>query len=148
MILIANKYAKSEYDIKEPYTAGIQLEGREVKSLRLKMGSLKGSFVKIVSGEAFLINAQINPYSFAKNDNFDPKRTRKLLLNKKEIDELVDYSDQKGFNVVPLAIVLLHNKIKLEIGSGRGRKIYEKKAVLKARDIARETEREIKGKRF
>lgn len=145
MLLVKNKKARFEYEISKTYHAGVVLSGGEVKSLRLKNGSLTGSYAKYIGGELFLINAQINPYQFAKNEDYDPKRTRKLLLRKKEIYQLAEASSKKGWNIVPLSFELEHNKIKLVIGLGRGKKQFEKREILKKKAIQRDMERERKG---
>lgn len=143
MSLIVNKRATYDYEILNSIVAGIVLSGAEVKSLRAKNGSLKGSFVQIVDGEAVLLNAQINPYPYAANQHYEPKATRKLLLQKKQIYELQDKTQQKGLTLVPLSFELVGKRIKLKIGLGRGRKQYEKRAKLRERDLKREQEREI-----
>lgn len=145
MILVANKKARHDYQISKTLQAGIVLTGSEVKSLRSKAASLKGSYVKIIGNEAFLINAQINPYKFSKNENYDPKKTRKLLLNKKEIYQLITTSDQKGWAIVPLSIELVRNKIKVNIGVGRGAKEFEKREKIKKRQTQREIAKKIKN---
>ncbi len=145
MLLLKNKRAKFDYQIHKTFEAGIVLIGSEVKSLRNKSGSLKGSFVKILGGEAFLINAQITPYKFANNTDYDPKKTRKLLLKKKEIAQLADYSNQKNWAVVPLSILLFGNKIKVRLGVGKGKKQYEKREVIKKRDVKRKIARMMKN---
>lgn len=144
MLLVKNAKAKFDIDIAKKYMAGIVLEGREVKSLRLKHASLRGSYVKLINGEAFLLNAQINPYSFAKNDDYDPKRSRKLLLSKKELLELEQASQQKGWLIVALSFQTVGRNIKVEIGLGKSRKAFEKKAMLKKRDQDREAKRQLK----
>lgn len=144
MQLIYNKKAHHEFAIERTYTAGVILSGQEVKSLRLQHGSFAGSYIKIVGGEAFLLNAQINPYPFANPKDYDPKRTRKLLLNKKELLELMEWSNNKGRALVPLAFVTMGKKIKLEFGVGRGKKVFEKRAELRKRDQQRDIERENK----
>lgn len=146
MLLIKNKRARHEYAIEKTYTAGVVLSGAEVKSLRLKHGSLQGSFVKIVGGELQLINAQINPYAFADNTEYDPKRTRKLLMKKKEILHLKSILEQKNRTLVPLSIDLLGNKIKVQVGLARGLKQHEKRQKLKERDLKRAAEREVRGR--
>jgi SsrA-binding protein len=147
MLLLKNKKATYEYAIEKTYTAGILLSGAEVKSLRNKSGSLKGSFVKNVGGELFLINAQISPYKFADNSEYDPKRTRKLLMKKSEIVSLTSELEQKGRALVPLSFELEHNKIKLKFGLGRGLKLHDKRAKLKERTIKREIEKSLKQHR-
>ncbi len=139
MILIKNKKALADYSIVKKYIAGIKLNGSEVKSLRNKSASLKGSYIKIIDNEVFLINAQINPYSFDnQRQNYEPKRTRKLLLKRKEINSLQGESKKKGWSLVPLSFQLLRNKIKLEFGVGKGRKEYEKRERIKKRDLKRQ----------
>lgn len=144
MLLLQNKKATHEYEIEKTYTAGVVLSGPEVKSLRNKSGSLTGSFVKNVGSELFLINAQISPYKFADNTEYDPKRTRKLLLRKKEIGALAVALEQKGRALVPLSFELIDNKVKLKFGLGRGLKLYDKRAKLKERTIRRDIARQMK----
>ncbi|MGD9129624.1 MAG: SsrA-binding protein SmpB [Candidatus Woesebacteria bacterium] len=145
MPLVINKRAKFDYQISKTYHAGIVLTGPEVKSLRNKHASLRGSFIKILDGEAFLINAQINPYKFADNTDYDPKRSRKLLLKKKEIQQLIGLSDQKGWTIVPLSFELKRNVIKLNFGVGKGKKEYEKREKIKKRDIKRQIAKQMKS---
>lgn len=144
MILVLNKKAQHEYVIAKTYQAGVMLSGAEVKSLRQKSGSLHGSFVKVIGQEAFLLNAQISPYKYSDNREYDPKRTRKLLLKKKELLQLLEISTQKGMALVPLSFELRGKHIKLNIGVGRGKKLYEKRAELKRRALTREAERDSK----
>lgn len=147
MLLIAHKKARHEYEISRTIQAGVVLTGAEVKSLRQKSGSLTGSYVKPVGGELFLIGAQITPYRFADNTEYDPKRTRKLLLRKKEITALAAATEQKGWALVPLSLDLVGNHIKLTIGVGRGKQEFEKREQLKRRAIKRELQRSIKQAR-
>lgn len=147
MVLLRNKKATHEYAIEKTYTAGVVLSGSEVKSLRNKSGSLTGSFVKSVGNELFLINAQITPYKFSDNREYDPKRTRKLLMRKKEIVSLGEALEQKGRALVPLSFELIDNKIKLKFGLGRGLKLYDKRAKLKERTIQRDVARQMKENR-
>lgn len=146
MLLIKNRRAHYDYDIQKTWIAGIVLAGYEVKSLRLKQGSLEGSYVKIMGEEAWLINARINPYQQASLENYDPKQTRKLLLSKKEIFQLIDLTNNKKLACVPLEFLLQGNRIKLKIGAGKGKKEYEKRRKIKERDIKREMAREMKAK--
>lgn len=145
MATILNKAARREYEISSTYVAGVMLTGPEVKSVRLGQASLKGSHVRVVGGEAFLLNAQITPYKFAHLSDYDPKRTRKLLLNKRELDQIASLSQQKGLTVVPLALVA-QRTIKLEIGIGRGKKQHEKREAIKRKDQKREVERMLRSK--
>ena len=143
-MLLKNKRARFEFDISKTLVAGIELLGQEVKSLRLKHGSLSSSFVKIIGDEAFLVNAQINPYSYADTTDYDAKRTRKLLIKKKEVFMLKETVSQRGWAIVPIQLFLQGKNIKLEIGIGRGKKEFEKRAVLKERAIKRDVDRELK----
>lgn len=144
MKLIVNKKAMAEYAVEETYTAGVALTGGEVKSLRNQSGSLSGSYVKILSGEVFLIGAQITPYKFANNQDYDPKRTRKLLLRKNEIEQLMVAVEQKKRALVPLYFETVGRTIKLTFGVGRGLKQYEKRERIKKRDQERDMRRELK----
>jgi len=144
MILIQNKKAHFDYDIEKTYLAGVVLTGPEVKSLRLKHASLAGSYVQIQSGEAVLLNAQINPYAYADNHDYEPRRTRKLLLSKKEILQLDDLHKNGKRALVPLAIELQGNLIKVKIGVGRGLKKFDKREKIKKRDQERQIRRQMK----
>ncbi|HEX7018251.1 MAG TPA: SsrA-binding protein SmpB [Patescibacteria group bacterium] len=146
MVLVLNKRATHDYSFSQTLYAGIVLTGPEVKSLRLKHGSLQGSFVKIIGEEAFLLNAQINPYAYADNREYDPKRTRKLLLKKKEVFKLMESSSQKGNALIPLAIEAQGRQIKLKLGIGAGKKQHEKRSELKKRAMERDVQREMKEK--
>jgi SsrA-binding protein len=148
MKLVINKKATHEFDVHKTFTAGVMLTGPEVKSLRNKAASLRGSYVKPVGNELFLIGAQISPYSYADNTEYDPKRTRKLLMKKKEVFQLLEASSQKGWSLVPLSIDLVGKLIKIQVGLARGKKQHEKRAVLKERAQKRDTEREMKKARY
>lgn len=141
---ILHKRALADYTIGERFVAGIVLLGHEVKSLRLGRASLKGSFVKIIGGEAFLSNFHIQPYSHARLENYDPTRQRKLLLKKNELLKLEQWSQRKGVALVPLKIYLSRRHFKLSLGVGKGRHEYEKRAVIKKRDQERELHRQFK----
>ncbi len=144
MELVGNKKAHFEYQIDSTYTAGVQLLGSEVKSLRLGHASLQGSFVKIVAGQAVLLNVQITPYPYADNTDYDPKRVRQLLLKKRELLELSELTHNKGKTLVPLAFVTMGRHIKLLIGVGKGKKQFEKRAHIKEREETRRIQREFK----
>lgn len=143
---IVNKEALFEYEILEKLEAGIKLIGPEVKSVKGGHVSLKGSFVRIIGSEAYLVNAQIYPYPFANVENYDPRRTRKLLLNKKETLYLKGKTDGAALTLAPLTLYLSHGLVKLEIGLARGKKQYEKRDTLKKRAEKRELERFYRGK--
>lgn len=146
MLLVKNRRARFDYDIQKIYQAGIVLTGSEVKSLRLKQAKLDGSYVKIIKNEAWLINAQINAYKFAGQEDYDPKKTRKLLLSKKEIFKLLNLTISKNWVIVPLSFELVNNLIKLKIGVGKGKKQFEKRDQIKKRDLKRQLSREFKQK--
>lgn len=143
---IVNRSARYEYNIGEKYEAGIQLQGAEVKSLRLGRAQLKESFAQVSQGEIYLVNCHISPYTFASNDEYEPTRRRKLLLSKKEIDEISGKLSQKNWTLVPLKIYLKNNKFKVALGLGRGKREYEKREQKKKKDIKREVERMVKAK--
>lgn len=147
MLLLDNARARFEYEISDTLVAGVVLSGGEVKSLRGKHGSLAGSFVKIIGDEIWLVNVQISPYPFANNVDYDPKRSRKLLLKRHEILKLKTDAQQKGRVMVPLRIEALGHFIKVIIGIGRGRTTVDKRAVVKKREQARELDRFVKGRR-
>lgn len=143
---IINRLATYDYTISERFEAGIKLTGPEVKSAKTGRASLTGAFVKIVGSEAYLINAQIQPYLYARVENYDPKRTRKLLLNKKEIISLKNKLESANLTLVPLCLYIKHGLIKLEVGVGKGKREYEKRETIKKREQKRELERIYRGK--
>lgn len=143
---IFNRKASFEYTIQEKLEAGVQLLGSEVKSLRNGQASLEGSFVKMVGLEAFLVNAQIHPYSYARPEGYDPKRTRKLLLHKKQIIALKSKLDTGNLTLIPIAWYNNGSLFKLEIGLAKGKKQFEKREVKRRKDMKRELEREYRGK--
>lgn len=143
-----NRRAFFDYQILEKIEAGINLTGQEVKSVKGGHLSLDGSYVKIVGSEAYLVNAQIHPYSNARVENYDPNRTRKLLLHKKETISLKSKIDQSNLTLVPLeCYTTSHGLLKLTIGLAKGKKQYEKREALKKKDLDRQVEEELKGKR-
>ena len=148
MILVANRRAKAEYDVLKEFQAGIVLSGSEVKSLRLGSASFHGSFVKIMRGEAYLLNCQISPYKFADNTDYDPTRSRKLLLHAAEISQLMEAEQAQGRTIIPLAFVLVRNHVKLNLAIARGKKLTDRRRELKERDLKRDAEKELKGKNY
>ena len=142
-----NRRAYFDYQILEKLEAGINLTGQEVKSVKGGHMSLDGSYVKIVGSEAYLVNAQIRPYLNARVENYDPNRTRKLLLHKKEIISIKSKIDQSNLTLVPLeCYTTYHGLLKLTIGLAKGKKQYEKREALKKKDLDRQVEEELKGK--
>ena len=143
---VVNRRAFHDYEILETFETGLVLTGAEVKSIRGGRISLEGSFVRILGSETYLVNAQIFPYPYARPENYDPKRTRKLLLHKKEIISLKTKIASSNLAVVPLECYFSHGIIKLKIGLAKGKKEYQKREKLRRRDIERETQRELRVK--
>jgi len=148
-IVAKNKKAHFDYEIFGTIEAGIVLSGDEVKTLRAKRGSLVGAFATIKDGEIFLLNCNIPLYSHAYTKDVEAAfRTRKLLFHRKEINKLIGEVSKKGTTLVPTIIYFnKRNKVKVEIGLARHRKSESKKSVIKERDIARDTHRELKNLR-
>ena len=142
---ILNKTAPSRFKIEEKYEAGIELLGSEVKAIRLGHVDLNSSYVKIMSGEAYLINAKIFPYKFSRVEGYSEDRTRKLLLHKKELLKIKNSLDTGKYTITPLSIYEKHGKFKLEIGVAKGKKNYERRKDLKQQAIKRDLEREEKN---
>ena len=140
---ITNRRAFYDYRILERIEAGINLNGAEVKAVRLGHADLTGSHVRIMGSEAYLINAKIFPYEYARPEGFDEKRTRKLLLHKKEIIALKSKTEGQNLTLVPVSLYTTKSFIKLEIALGKGKKQYDKKETIKKKDIQREVEQEL-----
>ncbi len=134
------------YEVLEKIEAGVVLNGAEVKSLLAGKASLDEAYVKIIDGEAFLLNAHISIYEYADKREIDTRRTKKLLLHKKEILALENKLKQKNLALVPVAWYNKGGQIKLEIALARGKKKWEKKEVLKKADLAREVLEDLKLK--
>lgn len=145
--LIENKKARMNYTILDTIEAGIVLTGQEVKSLRAKRVAIHDAFVRVLSGEVYLINARIEQLQNVAHIAYEPTQSRKLLLKKKQIRDLEEQLHTKGLSAVPLMIGTHKNFIKVLIGIGKGKKTYERKEELKARDLQRETSRVLRGKR-
>jgi SsrA-binding protein len=143
---ITNKRAFYDFEVHERLEAGINLTGAEVKALREGHADLTGAFVKIMGSEAYLINSKIFPYQYARPDNYDPGRSRKLLLHKKEILTLKHKIEGANLTLVPIAWYTNNRLIKLEIALGKSKKKFEKKKALKEKDLDREQEELLKGK--
>ena len=139
---IFNKRASYDYQLQEHFEAGIHLTGAEVKAIKLGHADLTGSHVRITSSEAYLINAQVFPYEYARPEGYDERRTRKLLLHRKQILSLKTKMDGQNLTVVPISMYTTHSLIKLELALAKGKKQYEKKESKKKKDLDRELERE------
>ncbi|OGD90784.1 SsrA-binding protein [Candidatus Curtissbacteria bacterium RIFCSPHIGHO2_02_FULL_40_17] len=145
-IYSSNKKARFDYEVLETYIAGVKLYGHEVKSVKKGSASLRGAFVIIRGGEPYLTNVTIPPYQERNlTPNYDPQRTRKLLLNKKEVQEIEDKLQAKGLTLVPLRLYNNRGLIKVEIGLMRGKKKYDKRETIKKREAERKIIRSLKS---
>ncbi len=143
--LVVNKKAHFEYFIEEEYEAGMVLEGWEVKSLRANKVNLSDAHVIIKYHEAFLLGAQIQPLPTASaHTTPDPTRTRKLLLNRKELSRLIGHVERQGYTLVPLSLYWKNNRIKVRIALAKGKKAHDKRDTIKERDWQRERARVMK----
>jgi SsrA-binding protein len=143
-VITTNKKAYHDYYVLEVFEAGIVLKGTEVKSVKQGRINLKDSYAKIKDGEVFLFNAHISAYKHGNVFNHDPTRTRKLLLNRKEIDKVSGKINEKGLTLVPLKVYLKKGLVKIELGLCKGKKEYDKREDIKRRDIEREMRYENK----
>lgn len=141
-----NRKARHDYFIEETYEAGIALTGTEVKSLRAGRANLKDSYAQVDNGEMYLFNMHISPYEQGNRFNVDPVRARKLLLHKSEINRLFGQVKQQGLTLIPLKIYFKRGKAKVELALARGKKQYDKREALAAKDAYREVERVMRGK--
>jgi SsrA-binding protein len=143
--VIQNKKARFEYEILDTYTAGIQLTGTEVKSLRAGKASLQDAYCLIEDSEIFVKGLNISEYDKGGYTNHDPLRLRKLLLKKREIQKLFKASDTKGYTLVPLKVFFNErNFAKVEVAVARGKKSFDKRDSIKERDVRREMDRQMK----
>ncbi len=142
---ITNRKAGFNYIIEDKFEAGINLLGSEVKAVRLGHADLTGSFARIIGSEAYLVNCKIFPYEYARPENYDPKRTRKLLLHKKQILFLRGKTEGSSLTIVPISLYTSGNLIKLELGLGRLKKKFEKKEAIKKKDLDRDIEEALKN---
>lgn len=143
-----NRRARFDYEILKEYEAGVVLKGFEVKSVKNNRASLKGSYVVAHDEELFLINAHIPPYEFAADmPDYDPERSRKLLLHKKEISYLQGKTKTEGLTLIPLSMYNKKGKIKLLFGLAKGKKRYDKRQVIKEREDGIKIQRAMKQRR-
>ena len=140
-----NRSARHEYVIEETYEAGVELAGTEVKSLRERACQITDTFALIRGGECWLVGVHIHPYSHGSIFNRDPDRRRRLLLHRKEIDHLDQKLRTRGYALVPLELYFDQNgRVKLLLGLGRGKKLYDKREDMARRDMDREIARALK----
>ena len=142
--LASNRAAYHEYHILDKYEAGIALTGTEVKSVLAAESNLKEGYVAIRDGEAWLFNAHISPYAHGNRENHEPLRTRKLLLHKREIEQLDEATVKQGMTLVATRIYLKNRRIKVEVAVARGKKMYDKRETELRRTVERETRAQLK----
>ena len=143
-LIATNKKARHNYQIESEYEAGIVLTGSEVKSIREGKVSFQDSYADIKNGEIFLRQLHISPYKYAYYTNHETHRTRKLLLHRYEIRKLSSKIKERGYTLIPLKIYFKNDKIKVLIGLGRGKKLYDKRETIKQKDVERDLDRERK----
>lgn len=143
---IKNKKANYDYFIEEEIECGIVLKGTEIKSIRNGQANLKDCYAIVKNGEVFLLNMYISKYNDASIFNHDERRTRKLLLNKKEILKLRDKVEITGYTLIPLKLYFKGNKSKILLGVGKGKKNYDKRESIKEKDMKRDIEKSLKNR--
>ena len=146
-LITSNRKAFHDYFILEKLEAGISLLGTEVKSIREGQINLKDSYALVKGEEPFLINCHISPYSHGNRENHDPTRTRKLLLNRREISKLIGKTREKGLTLIPLRVYLKRGKVKVELGVARGKKQFDKRETERRKEADREARAAIKLRR-
>ena len=145
-IIAKNPNAYHNYSINDTLEAGIVLSGTEIKSIRNGKVNLKDSFANIKNGECFIYNMHISPYEFGNIYNKDPIRDRKLLLNRFEINRLIGKIQQKGCSLVPICLYFKGNKLKVELGIGKGKKLYDKRQDIAKKDSERRMQKALSEK--
>ena len=142
---INNRKANYDYIIEDTYEAGIVLKGTEIKSIRDGKANLKDSYAIYKNGEIFILNMHISQYDKGNIFNHEETRTRKLLLNKREIYKIRDAIEREGYTIVPIKLYFKGNKAKILIGIGKGKKTYDKREAIKAKDMALEIKKQMKN---
>jgi len=142
-MIIRNKRASFDYELRDKFEAGINLLGPEVKAVKLGHADIAGAHARISGSEAYLIGAAIFPYEYARPEGYDERRTRKLLLHKSEILNIKHKIEGSGLTIVPVSLYTKGNLIKVEIALAKGKKKYEKKEAKKRKDLKRELDREL-----
>jgi SsrA-binding protein len=144
--IAVNRRARHNYAIEETLEAGMVLTGTEIKSIRAGRANLAEAYARIDHGEAWLIGAHIAPYEQGNRNNHEPTRTRKLLLHRDQITELMSSTQAKGLTLVPLRLYIRDGRAKLEIGLARGKKTHDKRRAIAERDMRRELDRQTKAR--
>ena len=146
-VVASNRRARFDYELLETLEAGIALTGSEVKSLRVGHASLSEAFARVDSGEVWLENMHIPPYEQGDKRGYDPRRRRKLLLHRREIDRLAGVTAEKGLTLVPMRVYFVRGLVKVELGVGRGKQRFEKRQAVIEREARREMERATSHRR-
>ncbi|MFZ4584945.1 MAG: SsrA-binding protein SmpB [Acidimicrobiia bacterium] len=144
--VITNRRARHDYEILDTFECGVVLHGAEVKSIRNSRANLQDAYARVDGGEVWLHGMHVSPYEFSRGD-LDPVRRRKLLLHHGEIDEIMRKTAEKGVTLVPLKVYFKNGRAKVELALARGKRHYDKRQALAARDAKREAERAMKGMR-
>ena len=147
-LIAKNPVAYHNYTINDTLEAGIVLTGTEIKSIRAGKVNLKDSYVNIKNSEAFIYGMHISPYEHGNIFNKDPLRTRKLLLNKREINKLLGLTSQKGMSLIPFKLYFKNSFVKLELGIGKGKKLYDKREDIAKKDAERKIQRTLKNAEY
>ena len=145
-LISKNPTAYHNYTIEDKLEAGIVLSGTEIKSIRSGKANLKDSYAIIRNGEVFVVGMHISPYEHGNIFNKDPMRDRKLLLNKREINKLIGLTKQKGYSLVPISLYFKGSLVKLELGIGKGKKLYDKREALAKKDALKKINQAMKEK--
>lgn len=146
-IIARNRRARHDYQIEDIYEAGLVLTGTEVKSLRAGRASLTDGFGQVVDGEVWLLGVHIPPYEQGTWTNHEPRRKRKLLMHRREIDRLSRQTAERGLTLIPLSLYFSDGKAKVELALARGKRTYDKRHDLAKRDAAREVDRALRARR-
>ena len=147
-LICKNPTAKHNYTIEDTLEVGIVLTGTEIKSIRNGKATLKDSYANFKNGELYILNLHIAPYEHGNIYNKDPLRDRKLLLNKKEINRLIGLIKQKSYSLVPLSMYFKGSFVKIDLGIGKGKKLYDKREDIAKKDANRKIERALKNNKI
>ena len=142
-VVATNRKARHDYLIEDTFEAGMVLTGSEIKSVRAGQVNLREGYATIRNGEVWLLNAHIAPYHQASHENHEPRRERKLLMHRREINRLVGKLQEKGLTLVPLQIYLKNSRAKIELGVARGKKLHDKRDSMRERDDRRQMARAV-----
>ena len=143
-VVTTNRRAYHDYFIEQTYEAGLALRGSEIKSIRAGRVNLRDSYARVHRGELWLIGAHISPYPQAStHERYDPRRVRKLLMHRHQINRLAIAQEQKGYTIIPLRMYLKNNRAKVEVGLARGKRVYDKRQAIAEREARRRMQRAL-----